>query len=360
MATTALAVQEKKAALAVAPRMNRAIILKDALAEASEQRALLKEFVEKHMRLGTDYGPIPGAGEQKVLLKPGAEKLVELFRCTPKFHLLTREEKWEGNGFFNYMFRARILSRDAQEVLAEGYGSANSNESKHRWRNASRKCPSCGKDAIIQGKAEYGGGWLCFKKKGGCNAKFLEADPSITSQVVGKVENTDAADLANTVLKMAKKRALVDAAIALARCSDMFTQDLDDDVEHPPAAPASHQHQAPQAPPPEEADYYASMEQQQAPAASAPTNVPAATKASAPATPRQEAPTQPQRAQQSTPGQRKQRAWRLWTTMKAGGADVEAFRDWCAEVLGHRKEQKDWTDEDLDKLETSAHQDASR
>lgn len=30
-------------------------------------------------------------------------------------------------------------------------------------------CPECGKSkAVIKGKEEYGGGWLCFKKKGGC------------------------------------------------------------------------------------------------------------------------------------------------------------------------------------------------
>lgn len=35
-------------------------------------------------------------------------------------------------------------------------------------------CPICGVSAIIQGKAEYGGGWLCFKKRGGCGAKWPE------------------------------------------------------------------------------------------------------------------------------------------------------------------------------------------
>ncbi len=38
-------------------------------------------------------------------------------------------------------------------------------------------CPVCGKDAIIQGKPEYGGGWLCYKAKGGCGAKFA-TDPA--------------------------------------------------------------------------------------------------------------------------------------------------------------------------------------
>lgn len=37
-------------------------------------------------------------------------------------------------------------------------------------------CPSCGKNAIIKGKKDYGGGYLCFKKKNGCGAKFKTLD----------------------------------------------------------------------------------------------------------------------------------------------------------------------------------------
>ena len=42
-------------------------------------------------------------------------------------------------------------------------------------------CPNCGKDAIIKGKEEYGGGWLCYKAKGGCGAKFT-VDPTTIDQ----------------------------------------------------------------------------------------------------------------------------------------------------------------------------------
>jgi hypothetical protein len=38
-------------------------------------------------------------------------------------------------------------------------------------------CPLCGKDAIVKGKEEFGGGWLCYKAKGGCGAKF-DKDPT--------------------------------------------------------------------------------------------------------------------------------------------------------------------------------------
>ncbi len=44
----------------------------------------------------------------------------------------------------------------------------------------------------------------------------------------GKVENPNPADMFNTVLKMAKKRAFVDATITATACNDLFTQDLED------------------------------------------------------------------------------------------------------------------------------------
>jgi hypothetical protein len=45
---------------------------------------------------------------------------------------------------------------------------------------------------------------------------------------VGRVEHDNIADLDNTILKMAKKRAQVDGAIALARCADMCSLDVAD------------------------------------------------------------------------------------------------------------------------------------
>lgn len=227
-----LAVREQ----ALAPRTSGAILTREALKEAAEQRRLLGEYVATQMVDGTDFGTIPGTEKRgadgkplpnRTLLKPGAEKLVDLFRCTPKFKLLERIEDFD-RGLYAYTFRVQLYQRDAEAVLAEGYGSANSREGRYRWRNASRKCPSCGKETIIKGKEEYGGGYLCFAKKGGCGAKFGDHDKAVVDQPIGKTENDDIATLANTILKMAKKRALVDGAIALARVSDLFTQDVED------------------------------------------------------------------------------------------------------------------------------------
>jgi hypothetical protein len=88
--------------------------------------------------------------------------------------------------------------------------------------------------AIIKGKEEYGGGWVCFKRKDGCGAKFPDGDKSIESQVVGDVDNSDLPDLWNTIIKMARKRAIVDAVLLVTGASALFTQDVADDEKPEP------------------------------------------------------------------------------------------------------------------------------
>jgi hypothetical protein len=139
------------------------------------------------------------------------------------------------------------VSKRSGTIVGSGVGSCNSHESRYRYRNASRTCPVCGQAAIIKGKAEYGGGWVCFKKKSGCGSKFNDADPAIAGQQVGKVENPDVADLVNTILKMAKKRALIDATLSVTRCSGLFTQDEEVQGYDPEGASAGPD---PAAPPP--------------------------------------------------------------------------------------------------------------
>jgi hypothetical protein len=196
------------------------------LIEAAEQRKLLSEYVKSQMVEDQDYGVIPGTNKP-TLLKPGAEKLTDLFRCTPKFKLIKDVEDYD-RGLFAYTFRVQLFQRDAGVVLAEGYGSANSREGRYRWRNEQPKCPTCGKESLFRSKKDPG--FYCWSKKGGCGAKFGLGDAEVKAAFdgAGKVENDDVATLANTILKMAKKRALVDGAIALARVSDLFTQDVED------------------------------------------------------------------------------------------------------------------------------------
>ena len=188
------------------------------------------EFVRTVMREGVDYGVIPGT-DKPTLLKPGAEKLCTLFGLTSRFEIIRSAEDWTGaehNGepFFFYLYRCRLHRGDM--IIAEGDGSANSWEQKYRYREAHRKCPQCGEAAIIRGKQEFGGGWVCFRKRGGCGAKFDIEDPLITDQPAGRMLNENIADQVNTIQKMSQKRSLVGAVLLAVNASEFFTQDVED------------------------------------------------------------------------------------------------------------------------------------
>ncbi len=183
------------------------------------------DFTKQVMKADKDYGVIPGAGNKPTLLKPGAEKLCSLFGLAPKFSPLDHTVDFE-KGLFYLQYECNLY-RDGV-MVGSGIGSCNSMEKKYRYRQGERVCPSCGKPTIIKGKQEYGGGFICFAKKGGCGAKFGDNDPAIVKQDIGQVENPDRADLLNTIDKMAQKRALVAAILITTNASEFFTQDIED------------------------------------------------------------------------------------------------------------------------------------
>lgn len=199
----------------------------------------IRDVMRREMREGQDYGKIPGAGEKPCLLQPGAQKLLMTFNLTEavKKEVLREYPGWHRE----YEFTVTVRAPNGKEW--DGVGTCSTLESKYRYRKVERQCPTCGKQAIIAGKAEYGGGWLCWKKKGGCGATFKIDDPAIAGQQGGKIENPDVADTWNTVRKMSFKRALVAAAINATNTSELWTQDLEDSA---PSEPISE----PDAPPP--------------------------------------------------------------------------------------------------------------
>jgi len=207
-----------------------AVTVTDALARYQA----MKDFVAGVLKPKVDFGTIPGASNKPTLLKPGAEKLASFFGLRPVFLVNERVDDWTGenHGGESFFFRDyKCQLYRSGELIGEGCGSCNSWESKYRYRSANRKCPECGRETIIKGKADYGGGWLCFAKKGGCGAKFKDDDPQITGQETGKVRNPDIFDQVNTIDKMAQKRALIAAVLIATNASDYFTQDIEDFVE---------------------------------------------------------------------------------------------------------------------------------
>jgi hypothetical protein len=223
----------------------------NAAAEAGLTLQQVRQYIEDEFIEGVDFGEIPGTGggkdkpKKKPLLQPGAHKLFRLFHCWA-MHTIDFIEL--GNGHLEVRSKTSLIQFGTGSPCGEGLGSCSTMEKKYRYRNGERQCPSCGKANIIKGKPEFSkgqqgyaqGGWLCFKKLGGCGESFPDADTRIVGQTIGQVENPDLADQRFTVEAMAVKRGDVAAARTMACVSDMFGTEDD-----PPQRPEPQQ-QAPQ------------------------------------------------------------------------------------------------------------------
>jgi hypothetical protein len=185
----------------------------------------IQEIIRGVFKDGIHFGKIPGTGDKKTLLKPGFDTLCEAFQFSPDF--VKQSESIETDKFVNLVYKCALTSASGR-VVATGIGSCNSKEEKYRWTTMARKCPNCKAETIIKGKQEYGGGWVCFDKKGGCKSKFRDGDQAIEGQPAGRIENDNAWNFHNTLTKMAQKRAGMAAIITACGISGDFTQDMED------------------------------------------------------------------------------------------------------------------------------------
>lgn len=235
------------AAIVEEPRREMAIVTQTPVAlavtptvkasELGERLAVIEEAMIIAMKRDVDYGVIPGTNKP-TLLKPGAEKLSVLFQLDVQLH---NEKVWGAAGdHLTVISHATVFHAPSGLRLGYGEGVCTTRERKYSKRQQERTCPTCATASIIKGKQEYGGGWVCFRKKGGCGAKFIDGDPSIERQQTGEIENPDLPDLWNTVVKMAEKRARVDAVLAVTGASALFTQDAEDLPQQHDSAPAPH------------------------------------------------------------------------------------------------------------------------
>ena len=200
-------------------------VVGDALS-ASAIRAqvdLIQHVMKEVMIKDTHYGIIPGTPKPS-LYKPGAEKLCLTFRLDPQYE---STERYVGEHCF-VKSRCTLYHQTTGRRLGSGEGSCSTKEAKYAYRKGQRLCPYCGKEAIIKGKEQYGGGWLCWKKKEGCGAQWPDGAKEIEDQNTERIPNEDLADQYNTVLKMANKRSLIAAVLNVTGASDIFTQDIED------------------------------------------------------------------------------------------------------------------------------------
>jgi hypothetical protein len=203
---------------------------------AVKGRERLQQVMKSMMRQDVHFGKIPGT-DKPTLLKPGAEVLCQMFHLVPNPVSSVTYGDGVSGPHITVQSKCAVHLNDLDgPVVAFGEGAANSWEKKWRYRNSERVCPNCGKPAIIKGQQQYGGGWLCFKKKDGCGSKWPDGADDIEKQTVGQIDNPDPYELLNTITKIANKRATLDAVIRGTSTSDLFTQDMDEmkPSDHPP------------------------------------------------------------------------------------------------------------------------------
>ena len=178
-----------------------------------------QKIVRATMVDGQDYGVIPGTSKP-TLLKPGAEKIAKLLGLSDLYEIVDRQEDW-GKPFFRYLVRCKLVSVSSGVTISEGLGECNSMESKYRWRWV-------WPDDVSDNEKST----LVFRRTKNGGKQY-------------RIDNDDIYSQVNTVLKMAKKRALVDAALSAGRLSEVFTQDIEDipSVSEPQSSqPARNEH----------------------------------------------------------------------------------------------------------------------
>lgn len=128
-------------------------------------------IIAKYLKAGRDYDRLPNTAKP-TLFKSGAEILASVFNFKTTAKVINRVENYDKQ-FVIYEICVTVFDKDGN-IVAEGLGSCNSRE-----------------------------------------RRYLK---------------TDFATNLNTILKMAKKRAFVDAILTATHASKVFTQDIEDIV----------------------------------------------------------------------------------------------------------------------------------
>ena len=167
-----------------------------------QQVNAIQYAIKAVMQKDVHYGVIPGT-QKPTLYKPGSEVLLTMF------HIAVDPQAEELREGIDIRYRVRAVGRHQASgvVVGVGIGEASTAEDKYAWRRAI--CPEEWNDTDpTRRRTKY------QKYKG----------------QIEKVQQvrTNPADIANTVLKMAKKRAQIDLTLTATAASDCFTQDGED------------------------------------------------------------------------------------------------------------------------------------
>lgn len=174
-----------------------------AVSDMIQHISTVQEVMRAVMKPDVHYGTIPGT-PKPTLYKAGAEVLCMVFRIADNYEITDLSTADVVRYRVNCIGRHQIND----VVLGSGLGEASSGEEKYKWRKAICKEEFDETPANMR-RVKHSRG------KGGTTYK--------QDQI-----RTEPADLANTILKMANKRAKMAMVLNVTAASDCFSQDLED------------------------------------------------------------------------------------------------------------------------------------
>lgn len=177
------------------------------VAEVVERARMVAEIQERVMIRDVHYGVVPGT-QKPSLWQPGAELLALTFQLAPDLHI----EDLSSADEIRYRVVASIRHVPTDTIIGAGVGEASSDEEKYRWREA-----ICDEEyestSESRRRIKYKKQWKNRRPVGFSTANQIRTEP---------------ADIANTVLKMATKRARIDGMKSTTAASGVFGQDLEE------------------------------------------------------------------------------------------------------------------------------------
>lgn len=179
-------------------------------AEVLQAQEELRSMIAGALVEGRDYGVIPGTERKdkkgndiskRTLLKPGAERLNAAFGLTAEFTVTEAEVNHSAE--LPYVKRQKV------------WRNAHKGDKEFTWKE--EQGTSVGLYRYVVKCA------LIHRESGAVVGNGVGACSSLESKYIDRPRDSE-----NTVLKMAKKRAFVDATLTALGLSDQFTQDVED------------------------------------------------------------------------------------------------------------------------------------
>lgn len=182
--------------------------MQSSITHMAQMRNALIAFTKEVLVKDQDYGVVPGV-QKPTLLKPGAEKLMNLFNMSVEFECTDKVLDLHSK-FLAYTYKATAKTALGR-IVTQCEGSVNSYEPKYRyvWMEKAKPDQATQERLKAEGTGKFrksSSGWIW----------------------VERTENPDLVGLQNTMQKMAQKRAFVGAILLATNASEFFTQDVED------------------------------------------------------------------------------------------------------------------------------------